>query len=57
MTTIISKTALLVPMVSFVKKNGGNPTAIAIEKQMICLWVRLNISLVLTFERSLGIGT
>ncbi len=54
---IISKTAVLVPVVSLHRKNIGTPTNAAIEKQINCLLVRLNISLVFTLLKSFGIGT
>lgn len=54
---IIKSEAALVPMLSFVRKNSGRPTARAAEKQMSCRFVRLNITLVFTVLKSLGTGT
>ena len=57
MEKIIINVAVLVPVLSFKRKKIGNPTTIAMEKQISCLLVRLNITLVFTVLKSLGIGT
>jgi len=49
--------ALLVPVLFFIRKNIGKPTTRAMEKHINCLLVRLNITLVFTVLKSLGIGT
>ncbi|AHM55952.1 hypothetical protein EAL2_c06510 [Peptoclostridium acidaminophilum DSM 3953] len=54
---IIISVELLVPVLSFVRKNTGNPTASAAEKQMSCRLVRLNTTFVFTVLKSLGTDT
>lgn len=56
-TIIISMVAALEPAESFSRKNTGTATAMAAPKQMSCLLVRLNMTLVFTLVRSLGTGT
>jgi hypothetical protein len=54
---IITRDARLVFVLSFSRKNKGNPTTRAMEKQISCLLVRLNITFVLTLLKSFGTGT
>lgn len=54
MITIIAMTAVLVFTTVFIRKNDGTPISTAIPKQISCLFVRLNITLLFTFVRSLG---
>lgn len=55
--TIIHMDAVLEPRGSFSKKNTGTATTAAALKQISCLFVRLNMTLVFTFVKSLGTGT
>jgi hypothetical protein len=57
MEKIIISVAVLVPVLSFIRKKIGRPTTRAMEKQISCLLVRLNITLVFTVLKSFGIGT
>jgi hypothetical protein len=57
MNTIINITAPELPIIPFVAKNTGAPIAAATPKHISCLFVRLNITLVLTFDKSLGTET
>ena len=54
MSTIITITAGLLPIVPRVRKYAGMPTATAEPKQINCLLVRFNTNFVLTFDKSLG---
>lgn len=54
MITIIPMTAVLTFTTVLSKKNDGTPMSAAIPKQISCLFVRLNITLLFTFVRSLG---
>ena len=54
MITIIPITAVFTVTTVFSKKNDGTPINAAIPKQISCLLVRLNITLLFTFVRSLG---
>ena len=51
------KAAVVVPALSFVKKNSGSPIATAAPKQSNCLLVRLNITLLLILVKSFGTVT
>ena len=53
-TAIIPITAELTLNAAFNKKNDGTPARTAIPKHISCLFVRLNITLLFTFVRSLG---
>ena len=57
MTTIITIAARLVPALSLSKKKSGSPKIRAAAKQMICRFVRLKATFVLTLDKSLGTGT
>ncbi|AFV04033.1 hypothetical protein DCF50_p27 [Dehalobacter sp. CF] len=57
MVKIIISVEPLVPTLFFVRKNRGNPTASAAEKQISCRLVRLNTTFVLTVLKSLGTDT
>jgi hypothetical protein len=46
---------LMLPTI-FKRKNVGTPMIAAMEKQISCLLVRLNITLLLTFVKSRGTG-
>ena len=52
--TIITMVAALTPMGFRSRKNVGIPSSAALPKQMSCRFVRLNRSLLLTLDRSLG---
>lgn len=52
--TIITMVAALTPMGFRSKKNVGMPNSTALPKQMSCRLVRLNRSLLLTLDKSLG---
>ena len=54
MITIIPMTAVLTFTTVLSKKNDGTPMSAASPKQISCLFVRLNITLLFTFVRSLG---
>ena len=54
MMTIIPIAAVLVEAICFIKKNDGTPMSAATLKQISCLFVRLNITLLFTFVRSRG---
>ena len=54
MTSIITMAAELTPMRLRSKKKSGTPTAAPAEKQISWRCVRLNSTLVLIFDRSLG---
>lgn len=56
-TSIIINAAALVPTLPLVKKKSGKPNRRAAAKQMICRFVRLKATFVLTLDRSLGTGT
>ena len=56
-TIIIMIAATLVFIKLLHRKNRGTPTAAPEPKQMSCLFVRLNITFVLTVLKSLGTGT
>jgi hypothetical protein len=56
-TKIIISVARLVPAFFLKIKKKGKPTIRAKEKQISCLLVRLNITLVFTVLKSLGMGT
>lgn len=56
-TTIITNAATLVPMLPLSKKKSGSPIARAAAKQMICRFVKLKATFVLTLDKSLGTGT
>ena len=49
--------AVVVPTLSFTKKNSGSPIATAALKQISCRFVRLNITLLLIFVKSFGTVT
>ena len=57
MTTIIPMAAVLTSQNCFSKKKDGTPMSAADPKQISCRFVRLNITLLLTFVRSLGTDT
>ena len=57
MTSIIHMAATLFPTGPRSKKKSGTPMSAPLPKQISCLLVRLNATLVLTFVRSLGTGT
>ena len=52
--TIITTVAALTPMGFLSRKNDGTPSSAALPKQTSCRLVRLNRSLLLTLDRSLG---
>ena len=52
--TIITMVAALTPMGFRSRKNVGTPSSAALPKQISCRFVRLNRSLLLTLDRSLG---
>lgn len=54
MMTIIPIAAMLVLPIFFNKKNDGTPMSAATEKQINCLFVRLNITFDFTLVKSLG---
>ena len=54
MTSTMQKADLVLPALSVVKKKSGRPIATAVPKQIYCLLVRLNISLLLIFVKSFG---
>ena len=56
-TTIIANAAMLVPALSLSKKKSGSPKIRAAAKQMICRFVRLKATFVLTLDKSFGTGT
>ncbi len=56
-TTIIAIAARVVPALPLSKKKSGNPTRRAAPRQTICRFVRLNATLVLILDRSLGTVT
>ena len=47
-------TATFISATLFIRKKDGTPMSAATEKHMICLLVRLKMTLLLTFVRSLG---
>ena len=51
---IIPIAAVLTDATCFIRKNDGTPKSAATEKQISCLLVRLNITLLFTFVRSRG---
>ena len=57
MTAIITTDARLVPALSLSKKKSGSPKIRAAAKQMICRFVRLKATFVLTLDKSFGTGT
>ena len=57
MEKIINRDDALVPTLSFVRKNMGNPTASAAEKQISCRLVRFKTTFVLTVLKSFGTDT
>lgn len=57
MASTMHKAAVVVPALSFVKKNSGSPIATAAPKQSNCLLVRLNITLLLILVKSFGTVT
>ena len=57
MASTMHKAAVVVPALSFVKKNSGKPIATAALKQISCRFVRLNITLLLIFVKSFGTVT
>lgn len=57
MMTTMHIAAVLVPTGPLSKKKSGTPMSAPLPKQISCLFVKLNITLVLTFVRSLGTGT
>ena len=57
MTSIIHMAATLFPTGPRSKKKSGTPMSAPLPKQINCLLVRLNATLVLTFVKSLGTGT
>lgn len=54
---IIAIAAVLTPTIPFNAKNSGIPMRAPIPKQINCLLVRLNKTLVFTFVKSLGMDT
>lgn len=56
-TAIITTDARLVPALSLSKKKSGSPKIRAAAKQMICRFVRLKATFVLTLDKSFGTGT
>ena len=52
--TIIPMTAVLTFTAVLNRKNDGTPMSAAMPKQISCRLVRLNITLLFTFVRSLG---
>ena len=52
--TIIPIAAVLTAVNCFKRKNDGTPRSAATLKQISCLFVRLNITLLFTFVRSRG---
>ena len=56
-SAIINNTATLLPSAILDIKYVGTPTAAADEKHISWRLVRLNATLVFTFERSFGTGT
>lgn len=57
MASTMHKAAVVVPALSYVKKNSGKPIATAALKQISCRFVRLNITLLLIFVKSFGTVT
>ena len=57
MTKIMHREAVLLPRGFCSKKNSGTPISAPLPKQINCLLVRLNITLVFTFVKSFGTGT
>ena len=57
MTSIIHMAAMLFPAGSRSKKKSGTPISAPPVKQISCRLVRLNMTFVLTFVKSLGTGT
>ena len=57
MTSIMHIAAVLFPAGPRSKKKNGTPISAPPVKQTSCLLVKLNMTLVLTFVRSLGTGT
>ena len=57
MTAIITIDARLVPALSLSKKKSGSPKIRAAAKQMICRFVKLRATFVLTLDKSFGTGT
>ena len=56
-TSIIHMAAMLFPVGFLSKKNSGTPISAPAVKQISCRLVRLNMTFVLTFVKSLGTGT
>lgn len=57
MMTTMHMAAALVPAGPLSRKKSGTPRSAPPPKQMSCLLVRLNMTFVFTFVRSLGTGT
>ena len=57
MTAIIAIDARLVPVLSLSRKKSGKPNRRAAAKQMICRFVKLRATFVLTLDKSFGTGT
>ena len=57
MASTMHNAAVVVPTLSFTKKNSGSPIATAALKQISCRFVRLNITLLLIFVKSFGTVT
>ena len=57
MANTITMAAALVPVLPLSKKKSGTPIRAPLPKQMSCLFVKLNMTLVLTLAKSLGTGT
>ena len=57
MTRIMHREAELLPKGFCSKKKSGTPISAPPPKHINCRFVRLNITLVFTFERSFGTGT
>ena len=57
MRIIITMTAIVLPMMPLVRKYVGTPIAAAVPKQISCLFVRLKMTLLFTFVKSLGTVT
>jgi len=57
MTIIMHIAAVLLPIETRSRKNSGTPMIAPPPKQISCLLVRLNATLVFTLVKSLGTGT
>ena len=57
MDKIMTMAAALVPPMVRIRKNRGSPTSAPLPKQISCRLVKLNMTLGLTRDRSLGTGT